>query len=161
MTKQTGFHACTSKLTRNYIEYNGYWLANDFTNLGNVAEYWACREGVIVTDLSPLRKAEVTGPDAELLMQTCVTRDIRRLSPGQVVYTAMCHESGGMIDDGTVFRLGKDNLRWIGGSDASILWLRQQAEQRGMKAWVKDSTEQLHNLQVQGPHSVEVLRKII
>lgn len=161
MTKETGFHARTSRLTRNYTEYNGYWLANSFTNLGNVAEYWACRERVVLTDLSPLRKAEVTGPDAELLMQTCVTRDIRRLSPGQVVYTAMCNESGGMIDDGTVFRLGRDNLRWIGGNDASVLWLRRQAGERGMRVWVKDSTEQLHNLQVQGPRSVDVLREII
>ena len=161
MTKETGFHSRTSTLTRNFSEYSGYWLANSFTNLGNVAEYWACREGVIVTDLSPLRKAEVVGPDAELLLQTCVTRDIRRLSAGQVVYTAMCQESGGMIDDGTVFRLGKDNLRWVGGSDDSTLWLRRQANERGLQAWVKDSTDELHNLQVQGPRSVEVLRKVI
>ena len=161
MTKQTGFHSRTSALTRNFTEYNGYWLAGDFTNHGAIAEYWACREGVIVTDLSPLRKAEVTGPDAELLMQTCVTRDIRRLSSGQVVYTAMCHESGGMIDDGTVFRLGKDNLRWVGGSDDSLMWLRQRAKEKNWQVWVKDSTEQLHNLQVQGPRSVDVLHKII
>ena len=161
MTKQTSFHSRTSALTRNFTEYNGYWLAANFTNLGAIAEYWACREGVIVADLSPLRKAEVTGPDAELLMQTCVTRDLRRVSAGQVVYTAMCHESGGMIDDGTVFRLGKDNLRWVGGSDDSTLWLRRQATEKNWQVWVKDSTEQLHNLQVQGPRSLDVLRKII
>ena len=161
MTQQTGFHSRTAALTRNFTEYNGYWLANDFTNLGGIAEYWACREGVVITDLSPLRKAEVVGPDAELLLQTCVTRDIRRLSAGQVVYTAMCHESGGMIDDGTVFRLRRDNLRWVGGNDHSIEWLRKQAVERGLNTWVKDSTEQLHNLQVQGPRSLDVLREII
>lgn len=161
MTKQTSFHSRTSALTRNYSEYSGYWLANDFTNLGGIAEYWACRESVIVTDLSPLRKAEVTGPDAELLMQTCVTRDMRKLTAGQVVYTAMCYPSGGMVDDGTVFRLAADNFRWIGGSDASTEWLRQQANERDLKVWVKNSTEQLHNLQVQGPRSKDVLRKII
>ena len=161
MTQETGFHPRTSALTRNFTDYANYWLANDFTNLGALAEYWACREGVVLTDLSPLRKAEVVGPDAELLMQTCVTRDIRRLSAGQVVYTAMCHASGGMIDDGTVFRLGKDNLRWVGGSDQSTLWLRRQAKERGLDAWVKDSTAQLHNLQVQGPRSLDVLRDIV
>ena len=161
MTKETGFHSRTEKLTRNFTEYNGYWLANDYTNLGAVAEYWACREGVVIADLSPLRKAEVTGPDAERLMQTCVTRDMRRLSSGQVVYTAMCHESGGMIDDGTVFRLAKDNFRWVGGNDASVQWLRRQAGELRMQVWVKDSTEQLHNLQVQGPRSLDTLREII
>jgi aminomethyltransferase len=60
-----------------------------------------------------------------------------------------------------VFRLGKNNFRWIGGNDTSGLWLREQAEKLKLRAWVKDSTSQLHNLQVQGPKSLDVLRKII
>ena len=161
MTKETGFHERTSALTRNMTEYEGYWLANSYTEHGAIAEYWACREAVAMIDLSPLRKYEVVGPDAELLMQTCVTRNIRKLSDGQVVYTAMCYDTGGMIDDGTVFRLGRENFRWIGGSDASGLWLRQQAQERGLRAWVKSSTSQLSNVQVQGPNSRDVLRSII
>ena len=94
-------------------------------------------------------------------MQTCVTRNIRKLADGQIVYTAMCYDTGGMIDDGTLFRLGRENFRWIGGSDASGLWLRQQAQERGLQAWVRDSTDQLHNLQVQGPKSRDIMREII
>ncbi len=161
LTKETGFHSRTSRLTRNFTEYSGYWLANSYTNHGKVDEYWACREGVAVIDLSPLRKYEVLGPDAELLMQTCVTRNIRRLTPGQVVYTAMCYDTGGMIDDGTVFRLGENNFRWVGGADTSGLWLREQARERGWEVWVKNSTDQLHNLQVQGPKSRDVLKQIV
>ncbi len=161
MTRETGFHSRTSKHTRNFTEYAGYWLANSYTSHGALDEYWACREKAAVIDLSPLRKYEVTGPDAELLMQTCVTRDMRRLAVGQVVYTAMCYENGGMIDDGTVFRLGQDNFRWIGGSDESGIWLREQAQKLGLEAWVRNSTDQLHNLQVQGPNSRDILRKII
>ena len=112
-------------------------------------------------DLSPLRKFEVTGPDAEALMQYCVTRDIRKLATGQVVYTAMCYENGGMIDDGTVFRLGHNNFRWIGGDDYSGIWLREQAEKMGYKAWVRSSTDQLHNIAVQGPNSRDLLKEII
>ena len=161
LTKETGFHARTLQHTRNFTEYAGYWLANSYTKHGAIGEYWACREAAVVIDLSPLRKYEVTGPDAELLMQTCVTRNIRRLAVGQVVYTAMCYENGGMIDDGTVFRLGQDNFRWIGGSDESGLWLREQAQKLGLEVWVRNSTDQLHNLQVQGPHSREILKDII
>ncbi|MDH3635506.1 MAG: aminomethyltransferase family protein [Gammaproteobacteria bacterium] len=161
LTQETGFHSRTSEHTRNFTEYAGYWLANSYTNHGALDEYWACREGAVVIDLSPLRKYEVTGPDAELLLQTCVTRDIRRLAVGQVVYTAMCYENGGMIDDGTVFRLGQNNFRWIGGSDESGIWLREQAEALGLQAWVRNSTDQLHNLQVQGPKSRDVLKQII
>ncbi|MDH3630335.1 MAG: aminomethyltransferase family protein [Gammaproteobacteria bacterium] len=161
LTKETGFHSRTLEHTRNFTEYAGYWLANSYTKYGAIDEYWACREGAVVIDLSPLRKYEVLGPDAELLMQTCVTRNIRRLAVGQVVYTAMCYENGGMIDDGTVFRLGQDNFRWIGGSDESGIWLREQAQKLGLEAWVRNSTDQLHNLQVQGPKSRDVLKQII
>jgi aminomethyltransferase len=161
LTKETGFHSRTLEHTRNFTEYAGYWLANSYTRYGAIDEYWACREGAVVIDLSPLRKYEVLGPDAELLMQTCVTRNIRRLAVGQVVYTAMCYENGGMIDDGTVFRLGQDNFRWIGGSDESGLWLREQAQKLGLEAWVRNSTDQLHNLQVQGPKSRDILKQII
>ncbi|MGI0525843.1 DUF1989 domain-containing protein [Rhizobium giardinii] len=161
MTQETAFHPRFSALTRNHAEYRGYWLPNCFNNEGPIEEYWACREKAVVMDLSPLRKFEVTGPDAEALLQYCVTRDIRKLSPGQVVYTAMCYENGGMIDDGTVFRLGQNNFRWIGGDDVSGIWLREQAEKKGFKAWVRSSTDQMHNLAVQGPMSREIIKEII
>lgn len=161
MTKETGFHARTSQLTRNFIEYNGYWLANDYTGHGAIAEYWACREKAVILDLSALRKFEVLGPDAETLLQRCLTRNVRKLAPGDVVYTAMCYETGTMIDDGTLFRLADENFRWIGGNDAGGDWLRKQAKEMGLEVRVRTSTDQLHNVAVQGPLSRDILRKII
>jgi len=160
-TKETGFHACFARHTRDFLEYNGYWLANTMTNHGALAEYWACRERAAIMDLSPLRKYEVTGPDAEQLMQLGVTRNMKTLAVGQVVYTAMCHPHGGMIDDGTVFRLGDDNFRWIGGNDASGIALRELAAEHGLNAWVRNSTDQLCNVAVQGPLSREILERVI
>lgn len=161
LTKETAFHSSFAKHTRDFTEYNGYWLPNRFNNEGPVEEYWAAREAAVIMDLSPLRKFEVTGPDAEALMQHCVTRNIRKLSDGQVVYTAMCYEHGGMVDDGTVYRLGQDNFRWIGGSDISGIWMREQAENLGLEAWVRSSTDQMHNVAVQGPKSRDILKDVI
>ncbi len=160
-TKKTGFHDCFARHTRNFVEYNGYWLASEMTNHGAIAEYWAAREKAVVMDLSPLRKYEVTGPDAEALLQLCVTRDMKKLPVGGIVYTAMCYDHGGMIDDGTVFRLGETNFRWIGGNDQSGLWLRQQASERGMNAWVRNSTDHHCNIAVQGPLSRDILKQVI
>jgi aminomethyltransferase len=161
LTRETAFHPRFSALTRSYAEYRGYWLPTRFRNEGSVAEYWACRERAVIMDLSPLRKFEVTGPDAESLLQYALTRNVRKLATGQVVYTAMCYEHGGMIDDGTLFRLGDNNFRWIGGDDYSGIWLREQAEKLGLKAWVRSSTDQLHNVAVQGPKSRDILRQVI
>ncbi|MGH8863013.1 MAG: DUF1989 domain-containing protein, partial [Jatrophihabitantaceae bacterium] len=157
LTRETAFHSRTSALTRSFVEYRGYWLPHSFANEGAIAEYWACREQVAVMDLSPLRKWEVLGPDAEALLQRVMTRDVRRLAVGQVAYAALCNETGGMIDDATVFRLGQDNFRVVGGDDRDGIWLRQVADGLGLKVWVKPSTDQLHNLAVQGPLSRETL----
>jgi aminomethyltransferase len=161
MTKQTGFHESFAKHTRNFVEYNGYWLANNFPTTGPIEEYHACRQKAAIIDLSPLRKFEIMGPDAEALCQYAFTRNIKTLATGAVVYTAMCYEHGGMIDDGTVFRLGRDNFRWIGGSDYSGVWLRELAENLGLKVLVRSSTDQMHNVAVQGPESRDLLRKIV
>ena len=112
-------------------------------------------------DLSPLRKFEVTGPDAEALMQSALTRNMRKLAVGQVVYSAMCYEHGGMLDDGTLFRLGPNNFRWIGGDEYGGVWLRELAEKMGFSAWVRSSTDQLHNIAVQGPKSRDILKDVI
>jgi aminomethyltransferase len=161
LTKETGFHTRTSALTSRFTEYNGYWLPTAYDNHGAVDEYWACRERAAIMDLSPLRKFEVLGPDALVLLQATVTRDVARLADGQVVYTAMCNDTGGMLDDGTVFRLGADNFRWVGGSEYGGVWLRERAERLGLRVWIKESTDDLHNVSVQGPLSREILAPLV
>jgi aminomethyltransferase len=162
LTKETGFAPRIRALTRRMTEYRGYWLPTSFSSSGPEEEYWACRERAAVMDLSPLRKFEVLGPDAETLLQATVTRNIRKLSVNQVVYTAMCTDTGGMIDDATVFRLGADNFRFVGGDDYDGVWLRQQAERLGLdRVWVRNSTDQIHNLAVQGPASRDLLRSLV
>jgi aminomethyltransferase len=161
LTQETAFHPRTSELTESFVEYRGYWLPHCFNNEGGIAEYWACREKVALMDLSPLRKWEVLGPDAEALMQRVLTRDIRKLAVGQVVYTALCNETGGMIDDATVFRLGQDNFRFVGGDEYDGIWLREVADRAGLRVWVKPATNQLHNLALQGPNSREALKQIV
>ena len=160
-TRETGFHPRTSALTRQMSEYRGFWLPTHYHNEGPEAEYWACREAAIVMDLSALRKFEVLGPDAETLMQTALTRNVRKLAEGQVVYSAMCYEHGGMVDDGTLFRLGPDRFRWICGDDYCGVWLRELAQRLGLKVTVKSATDQLHNLSLQGPRSREILKEIL
>jgi aminomethyltransferase len=161
MTKETAFHPRTSELTRNFVEYKGFWLAHEYTGHGIIEEYYSCREKAVLIDLSALRKFEITGPDSEALMQYCLTRNVKKLGIGQVVYSAMCYPHGGMIDDGTLLRLGQDNFRWICGDDYSGVWLREQAEKLGLHVLIRSSTDQMHNIAVQGPKSRDILREII
>lgn len=161
MTRETAFHQKFAGMTRDFVEYRGFWLPNSFPECDPVESYWACREGVVAMDLSALRKFEVTGPDAESLLNWVLTRNVSKLGHGQVVYTAMCYPHGGMIDDGTLFRLGEQNFRWIGGSDEGGVWMREEAARLGLNVMIRSSTDQMHNLAVQGPKSRELLSEII
>jgi aminomethyltransferase len=162
LTRETSFQPRWSQLTRQQTEYRGYWLPTSFDGHGAIEEYWACREAAAVMDLSPLRKFEVVGPDAEALLQAAVTRNIRKLAIGQVVYTAVCNETGGMLDDATIFRLGQDRFRFVGGEEYDGTWLRALAERLNLdQVWVKHSTDQLHNIAVQGPKSRDLLGELV
>ena len=119
LTKQTAFHKRTSKLTNDMMDSSGFWIPNKYNNYGVVEEYTSCRNRVVIMDLSSLRKFEIVGPDAEELMNTALTRNIKKLSIGQVVYSALCYENGTMIDDGTLYRLADNNFRWVCGNDYS------------------------------------------
>jgi aminomethyltransferase len=66
-----------------------------------------------------------------------------------------------MLDDVTVFRLGPDLFRVVGGDEHDGVWLRQLAERLGYRVWVRHSTSQLHNLAVQGPASRAIVREIV
>lgn len=162
LTRDSGFASRTGTLTRQLTDYRGFWLPTAFDNYGPQQEYEACRERAAVMDLSALRKFEILGPDAETLLQASLTRDIRKLAHGQVVYSAMCNETGGMIDDCTVFRLGENNFRFVGGDPYDGVWLREQAGRLGLgQVWVKESTDQLHNIAVQGPVSRDLLADLV
>ncbi len=161
LTRNSGFYKKTSKLTRNFIDARGFWLPNDYTKHGVVEEYSACREKAVLIDLSSLRKFEVIGPDAEELMNYTLTRNIKKLSVGQIVYSAMCYENGMMFDDGTLFRLSETGFRWICGDEYAGQWLRDIAKKKNYKVNIKDSTDQISNVSIQGPESRKILEKLI
>ena len=53
----------------------------------------------------------------------------------------------------------RDNFRWIGGNDYGGEWMREQAEKLGLRVLVRSSTDQLHNVAVQGQKVA--LRKLV
>ena len=161
LTRNTGFYERTSKLTRNFVDARGFWLPNDYTKHGIINEHTACREKAVVIDLSSLRKFEILGSDAEELMNYTLTRNVKKLSVGQVVYSSMCYENGTMFDDGTLLKLSDHGFRWVCGDEYAGQWLKEQAKKKNYKVLIKDSTDQINNISLQGPNSRKILEKII
>jgi len=161
MTKTSGFHNRTSALTKKFIDYAGYWVATEYDGWGANAEYLACREHVAILDLSALRKFEVVGPDAVAFLQYVLTQNVSRMAIGEIAHSAICLETGGMVDDGTIFRMGEQAFRWFCGAEYTGVWMREKAQEKGFRVSIRNSSEQLDNLAVQGPESRKLLNKII
>ena len=155
--KSTAFQPIIDRLGAEMTAWTGYNSPAQFSDATD--EYWAIRRGVGVYDLSPLRKFEFKGPDAMALSQQLVTRDLSRMRDGQVHYAPMCDESGGIVDDCTVFRFGPEHAWLISGNEPDAEWVLGVASRMNVQA--ANVTERLPNLAVQGPKSRDVLRSLV
>jgi aminomethyltransferase len=140
----------------NYREWSGYYTVSAYES-HHEHEYNAIRNAAALIDVSPLFKYMVTGPDAARLVDRLITRDVSKMTIGQVFYTPWCDEHGKVIDDGTVSRLGDRTFRWT-AADPSLRWFRQNAQ--GMDVQIEDVSEEIAAVALQGPTSARLLRAV-
>ncbi len=161
MTQHTPFSPRTSLRTSSFHAARDTWMPSQYDATGVIEEHWACRNAATLQDMSGLRKFDIVGPDAEELLQKCLTRDISRLSVHRGIYALICDERGSVLDDGTLFRLETTAFRWCCSSDDCALHLREQAEQAGLDARILSLGQRLPNLAIQGPASRDILREVV
>jgi aminomethyltransferase len=156
--KTSPFHPRTSALVRaqTWRRWAGYQMASAYDPHPN-REYAAIRNAAALLDVSPLHKYRIKGRDAARLLDRMITRDMTKLSVGQVYYTPWCDAAGKVIDDGTVSRLG-DSVYRLTSADSSLRWLHMNAV--GMKVEIEDVSERLGALALQGPLSRAILARI-
>ncbi len=155
----TPFHERTFRLCEslNYREWSGYYTVSAY-EAHHDHEYNAIRNAAALIDISPLFKYRVTGKDATRLVDRVITRDVRKVSVGQVIYTPWCDEHGKVIDDGTVSRLEENIYRWT-AADPSLRWFTQNAV--GLDVQIEDISERIAALALQGPTSARLLKAVV
>jgi len=158
MPRRTPFFSRTSALceSQSWQEWSGFLSANLY-ELNHTQEYYAIRTACALLDISPLYKYHVQGRDAVRLLNRVVTRDIAKLAVGQVMYTPWCDDMGKIIDDGTVGR-PEENLYRMTAADPSLAWLEENAV--GLEVEVRDVSEELASLALQGPTSRDLLQAL-
>jgi aminomethyltransferase len=154
----TAFHERTFPLCESlsYREWSGYYAVSSYEP-HHEHEYNAIRNATALIDISPLFKYRLSGKDATRLVDRVITRDMRKVSVGQVIYTPWCDESGKVIDDGTVSRLEENTYRWT-AADPSLRWFTQNAT--GLAVQIEDISESVAALAVQGPTSARLLKSV-
>jgi glycine cleavage system T protein (aminomethyltransferase) len=155
----TAFHERTFQLCESlsYREWSGYYAVSSYEP-HHEHEYNAIRNAAALIDISPLFKYRLEGRDATRLVDRVITRDMRKVSVGQVVYTPWCDERGKVIDDGTVSRLEENVYRWT-AADPSLRWFTQNAA--GMDVNIEDISESVSALALQGPTSGRLLKSLV
>ncbi|MDP3895572.1 MAG: aminomethyltransferase family protein [Mesorhizobium sp.] len=118
-------------------------------------EYFAIRSQAAVFDISPMVKYRIEGPGAEAFLDRLTLRNVARLKPGRVHYTAWCDDEGHVLDDGTLFRLAPDLFR-LCCQERHLPWLLDSAI--GFDVAIQEETEAVAGLALQGPTSCAVLR---
>jgi aminomethyltransferase len=155
----TAFHKRTFELCESlsYRDWSGYYAVSSYEP-HHEHEYNAIRNAAALIDISPLFKYRLSGRDATRLVDRIITRDLRKVSVGQVVYTPWCDEEGKVIDDGTVSRLEENTYRWT-AADPSFRWFTQNAA--GMDVSIEDISESVSALALQGPTSGRLLKSLV
>jgi len=154
----TAFHERTFPLCHslNYREWSGYYTVSVY-EVNHEHEYNAIRNACAAIDISPLYKYLITGKHASKLVNRVITRDINKVSVGQVIYCCWCDEDGKVIDDGTISRLEENVYRWT-AADPSLRWFRQNG--LNMDVQIEDISEQIAALALQGPTSGKLLNNV-
>ena len=140
----------------NYREWSGYYTVSAY-EAHHEHEYNAIRNAAALIDICPLYKYTVSGKDATRLVNRIITRDINKVTVGQVIYCCWCDEQGHVIDDGTISRLEEHKYRWT-AADPSLRWFTQNSI--GLDVQIEDISEQVAALALQGPTSGRLLRAV-
>ncbi len=143
---------CTS-----YDIYNHMYLPAYYDD--PVTEYWALSNAVTMWDVGVERTIEVSGPDADRLIDMITCRDLTKCAVKQGKYMLVTGPDGSIVNDAVLLHVGEN--RWwmqLADSDAGLYALGVAAAS-GLDAQV--STPDVHPMQVQGPMAAKTLEKLV
>jgi len=137
----------------------GFDAAVRFTSVAE--EHRATRERVGVYDVYYQGAVDVKGSDAEAFLDEHVVNAVRPMTDGQVLYTSVPNEAGGMIDDLTLLRRSAEHY-WLFPTPSRVdlvtAWLTERSA--GRHAYVTNIVPATAYLSIQGPRSRETLAKL-
>jgi len=127
-----------------------------------VEEHINTRTNVGMQDLSTMGEVDIKGPGAERLINHLLVNEIRDMEPGQVRYSTMCNEDGGVVDDITVYKFSDEHFMIVtssGPRKKTARWIADHAI--GTSAYVCDMSAAIALPVVQGPRSRDFLSSVV
>jgi glycine cleavage system aminomethyltransferase T len=140
-----------------YDIYNKMYLPAEYDD--PAVEYRALQEGVTLWDVGVERTVQISGPDADRLVDSITCRDLTRCAVKQCKYMLVTAPHGGIVNDPVLVH-PEENVWWMQLADSDAgLYALGVLSQSGLDAEV--SYPDVHPCQVQGPLSGRTLARLV
>ena len=140
------------------VDFGGWSMPVQYGSI--IEEHTATRTSVGLFDVSHMGRLALRGPDAGVFLDHVLTRRVTGLKPGQIRYSLVCNETGGVLDDVLAGRDSTTPENYSLVVNASnrvkiVSWLEQHRDGLGIE--LRDSTEATAMIAVQGPQAMALL----
>ncbi|TSB44715.1 glycine cleavage system aminomethyltransferase GcvT [Alkalicoccobacillus porphyridii] len=140
------------------IDFGGWALPVQFSSIK--AEHEAVRTKAGLFDVSHMGEFEVAGEGSLAFLQKLLTNDLSKLVDGQAIYTAMCYEDGGTVDDLLVYRKADEQyLVVVNASNIDKDW-DWMVQYKPESVSMKNISEETALLAIQGPLAEGILQRL-
>lgn len=125
---------------------------------GIIEEHNAVRNAVGMFDISHMGRIQFAGPDTLDLLQWVCTNQLATMAEGQIRYSLLCHEKGGILDDVLVYRWADGWSMVVNASNREKILAWLERHRGGRQVTIVDQTFDTGMIAVQGPRAIEVCR---
>lgn len=157
--KKTPLNAVHRQLKARMVDFGGWEMPVQYS--GVIAEHQTVRTTAGLFDVSHMGEIEVSGSSAQEFLQYATTNDLTSLIDGQVQYTALCYEHGGVVDDLTLYRFSSEHfMLCVNAANISkdLAWLQSLASSGNYTDLnISDCSDDYGLLALQGPLAQSLL----
>ncbi|GJQ63912.1 MAG: aminomethyltransferase [Melioribacteraceae bacterium] len=156
--KKTAFYEVHKSLGAKLVDFAGYEMPVQYSSM--IQEHKAVRESVGLFDVSHMGEVFVEGEKALDFVQHITVNNAAKLVDGQVQYSAMCYEDGGIVDDLLVYKISDNKFMLVvnaSNKDKDFAWMQKNNK---FDVELRDESDDYSLLAVQGPNSQKVLQEV-
>lgn len=157
--KFTRFNSLHNENNGKMVEFAGFVMPIQYPG-GIIHEHKVVREKVGVFDVSHMGEFEIRGKDALAFVQHISVNDASKLAVGQAQYSALPYPDGGLVDDMLVYNCGDYIMLVVNGANVEKDWNWVNSQKAGFDVELKDESDAINLLAVQGPDSLKTLQKL-
>ena len=161
-TQKTVFFDRHVGLGAQMVDFSGWQMPLQY-GPGIVQEHLITRKSAGLFDVSHMGRFRIGASGALGFLQRMLTNNAAALQTGQSQYTLVPNDAGGAMDDAYLYRLVQNEyLLVVNAANRDAVWRHlQNALKRSEKVDLRDQTEELAMLSLQGPHSKTILQGIL